>query len=75
MEVGEEGSKVGGGACKHYSCLSLGDIDEIGGDDTVLLVQRGWVPHQLNGHVIDGKAVNVLWRSTRSCNRMMYEQI
>ena len=68
MEVGEDGSKVSRGASEHQSSLSLSDVDEIRGDDTVLLVQRGRVPRQLNGHVIDGKAVNVLWWGTGSCN-------
>ena len=69
MEVGEDGLKVGGGASEDQSCLPLGDIDQVGGDDAILLVQRGRGPRQLNGHMINSKAVDVLGRSTRSCNR------
>lgn len=67
MKVGEESPKVGRGAGEYQPGLSLGDVDEIGGDDTILLVQRGRVPHQLDGHVINGKAVNVLRWGTRGC--------
>lgn len=66
MEIGEDSLKVSGGTGEDYSRLSLSDVDQVGGNDTILLVQRGWSPHQLNGHVINSKAVDVLWRSTRS---------